>query len=120
MKSIRSELSFLVSTAASRGWYRARVLAVETRRAGMLLTTGLVGVGTLGLRTGALSPAGPVDLMNSAKSDVDSRGTRASRALGLPTRTVEPASPGDERDTGPGPLLPLLSTALGLVGVFGC
>lgn len=121
IKSIKSELSARLSTAASRGWClkRLTLLVVEARRESLWLEVGLAGVPSFGTRYGLLSSAGPVDLINSAKSDVESGGTRASLARD-PFRPVDTAKPGGARGMGPdGLLLVLFSTTLGLAGAGG-
>lgn len=90
MKSIRSELSSRLSTAASRACSRGRLFDDEMRLESKLCFTG--GGGPLTFRRGAgpLSAVGPVDLMKSAKSFIAvSRGTRASLACGPPVRDRE-------------------------------
>lgn len=126
MKSIKSELSALLSTAASRGWWRARLilLVVEARRESLTLFPGLTGEASLGTVCALLSSAGPVNLMNSAKSAVVvSVGTRASLASVTLSRLVDITEPvGGARGPEPEGLVAmgvLPSTILGLLGAEG-
>lgn len=105
IKSIRSRLSSLVVTAASRGWNREERAPVT----GMILGSAarsaeLFGAGPVPLRTGTwrFSEGGPVDLINSAKSAIDSPSTLASLACGPPPcLPVLTAMPVGARGTGP-------------------
>lgn len=105
IKSIKSRLSSLVVTAASRGWNRDERTPAEDALLGSVARSGaLVGADPVPLRAGAwrFSDGGPVDLMNSAKSAVDSPSTLASLAWGPPPcLPVLTAMPVGARGTGP-------------------
>lgn len=109
MKSIRSELSLFEFTVASRAWKRARIDAV---RLGPMLGLRVVGgtgwlmsrlcAGMVPVLFGGPLPDGPVERMKSAKSCIDSRGTRASLACGPePERPWFVMDTGGARGTGP-------------------
>lgn len=67
-----------------------------------------------------VSPAGPVDLINSAKSDTESDRTRASLAVAPLARAVGAVMVVGAGGTGPaGLMMALLSRILGLAGDGG-